>query len=88
MQATACFHDGVANAIFQQAYLIFHNPVAFHASNSVFNPDPDGGNTMIVGLLRWSEFSATRFFLGLHDCHIGQDEPLESHILIETTSRG
>jgi hypothetical protein len=24
----------------------------------------------------------------LHDCHIGQDEPLESHILLETTARG
>ena len=88
MYATTCFHDGVANPIFQQAYLVCPDPIAFHASNGVFNTDPDGRNTMIVGFLSGREFAATRFFLGLNDRHIGQDESLESHILVETTPRG
>ena len=88
MQATTCFHDSVANPIFQQADLVFHDPIAFHSTNGVFDTDSDGGNTTIGGFLRGREFPATRFLLGLDNRDVGQAEPLEAHILIEIASGG
>ena len=55
MQAAACFHDGVANAILPEADFVFHHPVAFHPTNGVFNADSDGGDAAIGRLLRRGE---------------------------------
>ena len=67
MQATTCFHDGVPNPILQEADFVLHDPVAFHPTNGVFNPDSDGRNPTIRRFLRGREFSSRRFFLGLDD---------------------
>ena len=87
MQATTCFHDGIANPILQQPYLIFHDPVKFHPTNSVFNTDSDGRNTTIVGFLGWGELSSRGFFLGLDDDDPWLEESLESLILIQVAAR-
>jgi hypothetical protein len=42
MQATTCFHDGVPNAVLQEADFVFHDPIAFHPANGMFDPDADG----------------------------------------------
>ena len=86
MQATTCFHHDIANAILQEANFVFHHPVAFYPSNGVFNTDADGGNAAIGRFLRRGEFTPTGFFLGLTRRHTGQEESLESGILIETTT--
>jgi len=86
MQATTCFHYDIANTILQEADFVLHHPVAFHPTNGVFNTDSDGGNTPIGRFLRWGEFTPTGFFLGLKRRHTGQEESLESRILIETTA--
>jgi hypothetical protein len=88
MQPTTCFHHGITNAILQEADFVFHNPVAFHPANGVFNTDADGRDPTIGDFLRWSKFPATRFLLGLDNRDVGQDESLEPHILIERTSGG
>src|ERR671925_2361023 len=86
MQATTCFHDGIPNAILQEADFILHHPVAFHPTNSVLNADSDGGNTTIGRLFRRGEFPAPRFFLGLEDRDPLLEESLEALILIQTTA--
>ena len=82
MQATTCFHDSVPHPVLQEADFIFHDSVAFHSTNRVFNTDSDGGNTPIRGFLRRREFSSRRFFLGLGDRDVLQAEALEALILI------
>ena len=42
MESTTRLHDGVANTVFQKAYLVFDDTVAFHLANRVFDPDADG----------------------------------------------
>jgi hypothetical protein len=37
MQATARFHDDVTHAVLQEPDFVFHDPIAFHPTNSVFN---------------------------------------------------
>ena len=86
MQATTCFHHDIANAILHEADFVFHHPIAFHPTNGVFNTDSDGGNTTIGRFLRRGELTSTGFFLGLTRRHTGQEESLESRILIETTT--
>ena len=87
MQATTCFHDGIANPILQQPYLVFHNSVAFHPTNGVFNTDSNRRNTTIVGLLRWGELPSRGFFLGLDDRDVRQAESLKALILIQVAAR-
>ncbi len=41
MQSTTRLHDGVANAVLQEAYPVFHHPVAFHSADRVFETDSD-----------------------------------------------
>jgi hypothetical protein len=88
MQPTTRFHDGITNAILQEADGVFHNPIAFHPTNSVFNADADGGNTTIGRLLKRSEFPTTRCFLRLQDRDPRQEESLEALILIQATAGG
>jgi hypothetical protein len=88
MQATTCLHDAIANPILQQAYFVFHDPVAFHPANGMFNTDSDGRNTTIVGFLRGGELPSTWFFLGLDDRDVLQAESLEPPILIQVAARG
>jgi hypothetical protein len=87
MQATARFHDGVTSAILQKADLVFHDPLAFHPTHSMFRQDADGRAPTIRRFLRRCEFPTTWFLPGL-DNHDGQDESLNAHILIETTAKG
>jgi hypothetical protein len=87
MQATACFHDSIPYPVLQKTDFIFHDPVAFHPTNDVFNPDSDGGNTTIRSFLRGREFSSRRFFRGLDDRDVLQAEALEALILIQTAAR-
>jgi hypothetical protein len=86
MQSTTCLHDGVANAILQKTDFVFHNPIAFHPTNGVFNADSDGGDPTIGRLLRRSEISATRCFLRLEDRDARQEKSLQAFILIQTTA--
>jgi hypothetical protein len=88
MQSTTCFHDGIANPILQEAYLVFHDPIAFHTAHGMFNTDSDGRNPTIGRFRRRGEFTPTGLFRGLDDGDSGQDESLESQILIETTPSG
>jgi hypothetical protein len=88
MQPTTRFHHGITNAILQEADCVFHNPLAFHPTNGVFDADADSGNTTIGGVLREGQFPATRFLFRLDHRDIGQDESLEPPIVIEITSGG
>jgi hypothetical protein len=88
MQATARFHNGITNPVLQEADFVFHDPIAFHSTDSVFNADSDGGDSTIGRLLRRGEFPPTGFLLGLDNRDAGQDESLEAHILIEITAGG
>jgi hypothetical protein len=88
MQPTTRFHHGITNAILQEADFVFHNPVAFHPANGVFDADSDRRNPTIDGFLRRGEFPATRLLFRLDKRDVGQDESLEPHILIEITSGG
>ena len=87
MQATTRFHDSVPNPILQESDFVFHDSVTFHATNRVFNPHSDGGNTTIGLLLRRGQFPSRWCFLGLHDRHVLQSESLEAFILIQTAAR-
>jgi len=86
MQVATCFHHDIANASLHKANLVFHHPVAFHPTDGVFNPDSDGRNAALGRLLRRGEFTPTGVFLGLKRRHPGQEESLESRLLIETTT--
>lgn len=86
MQSTTRLHDGIANSVFQEAYLVFHHTIAFHTANGVFNPDADGRDRTIGRFLRWGEFATRGFFLGLEDRDPLARIALEAHILIETTA--
>jgi hypothetical protein len=85
MQATTRFHDGITNPILEEADFVFHHPRAFHPTNSMFNADADRRDPPISGFLRRGELPPAGFFRGLDDGDPRQDEPLEAHILIETT---
>src|SRR5215831_14890109 len=86
MQATTCCHDGVTNAVLQEADFIFHDSVAFHATNRVFNPNSDGRNSTIGRLLRRGQFPSRWRFLGLDDRDARQEKSLEAFILIQATA--
>ena len=86
MQSTTRLHDGVANAILQEAYLVFHNPIAFHTANGVFNADSNRRDKTIGHFLRWGEFAPARFFLRLDDGDAVEYKALEAHILVEATA--
>ena len=87
MQATTRFHDGIPNPILQEADFVFHNSVTLHATNRVFNPHSDGGNSTIGRLLRRSQFPSRWCFLGLDDRDARQEKSLEAFILIQATTR-
>jgi hypothetical protein len=87
MQATTCFHDGVPNPILQEADVVFHDPIPFHTTNGMFDPDTDGRDSTIGLFLRLSEFPPTRFLLRLEQSYTGQAESLEALILIQTAAR-
>ena len=86
MKPTTCLHDGIANAILQETYLILYHPIAFHTANDVFNADSDRRDRTISRFLQWSEFTPTRFFLRLDDGDTIEDKPLEAHILVKATA--
>src|SRR5262245_45061458 len=86
MQSITCLHDGIANAILQEAYLVFHHPRAFHTANGVFNPDSDRRDRAIGGFLRWGKFTPARFLLRLDEGDTVEDKALEAHILVEATA--
>lgn len=85
MQSTTRLHDAVANAVLQEAYLIFHDPRAFHPTNGMFNTDSDRRDRTIGGFFRGGEFTPRRFFLRLDDGDPVEEKALEAPILIETT---
>ena len=88
MQATTCFHDGIPNPILEEADGVFHDPIAFHPANGVFNPHSGGGNSAIDRLLRWGQFPARRGFLRLENGDARQAKPLKALILIQATAGG
>ena len=86
MQATPCLHDGITNTVLQEAYPVFHQAVAFHPTDRVFNADSDRCNGTIRRFLLWREVTATRFFCGLNARDPITCIALEPQILIETTA--
>jgi hypothetical protein len=88
MQPTTRFHDGITNLVFEEADFVFYHSIAFHTANGMFNTDSDRRDLTISRFLGKSEFTPTGLFLGLDNGDPGQDESLESQILIETTPRG
>jgi hypothetical protein len=86
MESTTRLHDGIANPIFQEAYLVFDYTVAFHPTNGVFDADADGRDGTIGRFLWWGEFPSTGLFLGLDDGDPLARIALEAHVLIETTA--
>jgi hypothetical protein len=86
MQSTTRFHDGIANAILQEAYLVFYHTIAFHPANGVFDTDSNGRDRTIGRFLRWGELSTRRLFLGLDDRDPIARIALEPQILVETTA--
>jgi hypothetical protein len=86
MQSTTRLHDGIAHAVLQEAYLVFHHPVAFYPTNRVLDTDSDGRDHAILCFLRWAEFPATWLFLRLNDRDLVKHKALESHVLIEVTA--
>jgi hypothetical protein len=87
MPATTCFHDGVPSPVLQKTDLVRHDPVAFHPTNGVFNPDSDGGNSTRCCFLRGREVSSRRCSLGLDDRDVLQAEALQALLLIQTAAR-
>jgi hypothetical protein len=86
MQPTTCFQNRITNAILQEADFVFHDSVAFHSTNRVFNPNSDGGNSTIVLLLRRGQFPSRWCFLGLEDRDARYEKPLKALILIQATA--
>jgi len=85
MQSTTRLHDDVANAILQEASLVFHHPIAFHPANGMFNTNADRRDRTIGRFLRWGELTPRRFFLRWDDGDPVEENALESHLLLETT---
>jgi hypothetical protein len=85
LQSTTRLHDAVANAVLQEAYLIFHDPRAFHPTHGMFDADADRRDRTIARFLRWGECTPRRCFLRLDDGDPVEEKALEAHILIETT---
>jgi hypothetical protein len=86
MQATTRFHHSISNAILHEADCVFHDSVAFHSTNRVFNTHPDRGHTTMGRLLRRGEFPTWWGFLGLEDGNARPVKPLEALILLEATA--
>jgi hypothetical protein len=86
MQPTTRFHHGIPNTILQEADFVFHDSVAFHSTNGVFNTNSDGGNSTIGRFLRRGEFPSRWYFLGLDDRDARQNKTLEALILIQATA--
>jgi hypothetical protein len=87
MQATTCFHDSVPNPVLQEADVVFHDSVAFHPTNGMFNPDADRCNPTIGCLFKGCQFPSRRFFLGLDNRDARQEESLEALVLIQAAPR-
>jgi hypothetical protein len=85
MEATARFHDRVTDPVLAEADFVFHHPIAFHPTKGVFNTASHRRDPAIGGVLQRREFTPTGFFLGLDDGDPSQDEPLDAHLLGETT---
>ena len=86
MQATTRFHDSVPNPILQEADFLFHEPVAFHPANGMFNADTDGREPTIRRFLRGCELPSRWCFLGLEDRDAILKESLEALILIQAAA--
>jgi hypothetical protein len=85
MQSTTRLHDGVANAILQEASLLFHDPRAFHPAHGMFTTDSDRRDRLIGRFLRWGEITPRRCFLRLDDGDPVEEKTLEAPIVRETT---
>jgi hypothetical protein len=88
MQATTRVHDGLANAVLQEADLVLDHPVSFHPTDGLCNTDADGRDRTIGCFRLWGDFTPTRFFLGLDDRDPLARKTLEPGILIEITPGG
>ena len=86
MESTTRLHDGIANPVFQEAYLVFDYTIAFHPTNGVFDADADGRDGPIGRLLWWGEFPSRGLFLGLDDGDPLARIALEAHVLRQTTA--
>jgi GNAT superfamily N-acetyltransferase len=87
MQATTCFHNGVPNPVLQEADFVFHDSIAFHPANGMFDADADGRDPTIGRFFRGREVPSTRCFLGLEDRDPILEESLEALLLIQTAAR-
>jgi hypothetical protein len=86
MQATTCLHEGIANAVVQEASPVLHHSVGVHPTDRVCNTAADGCERTMRRVLRWREFTSTRVLLGLDDRAPLACIALEPHLLIETTA--
>jgi hypothetical protein len=86
MQPTTCFHDGIANTVSQEAYLVFAHTVTFHPAHGVFDTNAERRDRTIGRFLRWGKFPLTRFLLRLDEGDAVAQKALEAHILVEATA--
>jgi hypothetical protein len=86
MQATTRFPDGVTNAVLEEAYRVFYDPIAFHTANGVFNTHANRRDPTMGRLLRGREFTPPGVFLRLDDGDPVEAKPLDAHILVEATT--
>jgi hypothetical protein len=87
MQATACFHDGIPHSILQEPDRVFHDSIALHSPDGMFDAHADGRDAPVYLLFRWREIPSTRFLRRLEHLHLRQKEALEAFILIQAPSR-
>ena len=75
MQATARFHERITNAVLQEADFVFHDPLVFHPTHSMFRQDADGRAPTIRRFLRRCEFATTWLLPGLDNRDAGRTNP-------------
>jgi hypothetical protein len=86
MHATTWFHDGVPNPVLQEADWVFHESIAVHSTDGLFDPDADRCAPTIGRLFRRREGPATRWWLRLNNRDAMQEESLEALLLIQATA--
>jgi hypothetical protein len=88
MPSTTRLHDGLATPVFPEAYRVFDPTGAVHPTTRVCDPDANGRDGTIGGLLDWGEGSPRGLVLGWDEGDPRARRALEPQILLQTTAPG